>query len=359
MALYKGDEGRVQKLASPKIANQNWISVKKQSFRVACSDFDRDGRSEMFVLGSRGYATMVRANDSATVLFAPRSLKRGNDGKNALDEETSPIAIGDVNGDGYPDAVFVGYNLVYALDRSGVVLSGFPVTVTKNLPEYSFLSDPLVMDVTGDSLPEILIGTNGGMLMALNSKGKAVTDGFPISAGNFEYGETVYPMTFFVDKTMDSLSTPQVYAFQRHSASGYNLAKASTNSDVMARSWSIPGAGYERSNFFDASKLPEPVASDSVESIEEFFVYPNPVRGGVANVRYTLGMNAKSTTLEFYDITGLCVFSKKLGAASKGANQADQLDISRLGSDVYTARLKVKFTSGKKKEKLYRVGVVR
>ena len=359
MALYKGDEGRVQKLASPKIANQNWISVKKQSFRVACSDFDRDGRSEMFVLGSRGYATMVRANDSATVLFAPRSLKRGNDGKNALDEETSPIAIGDVNGDGYPDAVFVGYNLVYALDRSGVVLSGFPVTVTKNLPEYSFLSDPLVMDVTGDSLPEILIGTNGGMLMAFNSKGKAVTDGFPISAGNFEYGETVYPMTFFVDKTMDSLSTPQVYAFQRHSASGYNLAKASTDSDVMARSWSIPGAGYERSNFFDASKLPEPVASDSVESIEEFFVYPNPVRGGVANVRYTLGMNAKSTTLEFYDITGLCVFSKKLGAASKGANQADQLDISRLGSDVYTARLKVKFTSGKKKEKLYRVGVVR
>ena len=359
LALYKADNGRIQKLASPKITNKDLISVKKQSFRIACSDFDRDGNSEMFVLGSRGYGTMVRANDSATVIFAPRSFKRGNDGSSMEAEETSPIAIGDVNADGYPDAVFLGYNRVYAVDRSGVALSGFPVTVTKNLPEYSFFSDPLIMDVTGDSLPEILVGTNGGMLMAFNSKGKAVTDGFPISAGNFEYGETVYPMSFFVDTTIDSLQTPQVYAFQRHSASGYNLAKASTGSDVMARSWNIPGAGYTRLNFFDATKLSDPAASDSVESIDEFFVYPNPVRGGVANVRYTLGMDAKSATIEFYDITGLCVFSKKLGAANKGANQTDHLDVSRLGSDVYTVRLQVKFTSGKKKEKFYRVGVVR
>jgi len=359
IVLFKKDEGRIQKLASPKISDKNLISVSKQSFRVACSDFDRDGNSEMFILGSRGYGAMVRANDSATVIFAPRSFKRGNDGTNLEMEETSPIAIGDVNGDGYPDAVFLGYNRVYAIDRSGVALSGFPVTITKNLPEYAFLSDPLILDVTGDSLPEILVGTNGGMLMAFNSKGKAVTDGFPIAAGNFEYGETVYPMSFFVDRTLDSLETPQVYAFQRHSATGYNLVKASTGSTVMARSWNIPGADYERSNFFDASKLPEPATSDSVESIEEFFVYPNPVRGGVANVRYTLGMNAKSATLEFYDISGLCVFSKKLGAANKGANQTDHLDISRLGSDVYTVRLKVKFTSGKKKEKFYRVGVVR
>ncbi len=359
IALFKNSEGRVQKLATPKMKDKNLIAVSKQSFRVACSDFDRDGNSEMFILGSHGYGTMVRANDSATVIFAPRSFKRGNDGTNLEMEESSPIAIGDVNGDGYPDAVFLGYNRVYAIDRSGIVLSGFPVTVTKNLPEYAFLSDPLIMDVTGDSLPEILVGTNGGMLMAFNSKGKAITDGFPIAAGNFEYGETVYPMAFFVDRTIDSLKTPQVYAFQRHSVTGYNLVKASTESTVMARSWNVPGAGYDRLDYFDASKLPAPAVSDSVESIEEFFVYPNPVRGGVANVRYTLGMNAKSATLEFYDITGLCVFSKKLGAANKGKNQTDHLDISRLGSDVYTVRLKVKFISGKKKEKFYRVGVVR
>ena len=79
----------------------------------------------------------------------------------------------------------------------------------------------------------------------------------------------------------------------------------------------------------------------------------------MANVRYTLGMNAKSVIVEFFDIAGLCVFSKKIDGANKGRNQLDHLDISRLGSDVYTVRLRVKFDSGKKKQKFYRVGVIR
>ncbi len=359
LALYKSAEGRIQKLPSPKIQGKLLAPVKKQSFRIACSDFDRDGKSELFILGSRGYATMVRAEDSAKVLFAPKSFKRGNDGVRDFYDETSAIAISDINGDGYPDAVFLGYNLLYAIDHSGVVISGFPAKIARGLPEYSFHSDPLVVDVSGDSLPEILVGTNGGMLLAFLSNGKKFTDGFPISAGAFEYGEVVRPMSFFVAKTVDSLPGPQVYAFQRNSVSGYHLAKSAQGAVASAKAWSVPGNGNARTNFFDASRLSEPAASDSVESIGEFFVYPNPVRGGKANVRFELGMNAKSATLEFYDITGLCVFSQKLGGANKGNNQVDNLDVSRLGSDVYTARLRVKFTSGKKKEKFYRVGVVR
>lgn len=357
IALFRETDGRVQKLPSPKIQDKNLVPVGKQIFRVACSDFDRDGNPEMFLLGSRGYAAMVRANDSATVVFAPRAFKRGGDGKSDFYDETSPIAVGDVNGDGYPDAVFLGYNLVYAVDRSGVVLSGFPATITKNLPEYAFLSEPLLVDVTGDSLPEILVGTNGGLLMAFQSNGKQLTGNFPLSAGSFEYGETVAPMSFFVSRTIDSLSGLQVYAFQRSSVSGFRLPNSST--EASARSWNVPGSDNGRTGFFDASRLAEPAASDSTESIDEFFVYPNPVRGGKANVRYALGMNAKSVTIEFFDIAGLCVFSRKFEGANKGRNQIDQLDISQLGSDVYTVRLRVKFDSGKKRQKFYRVGVVR
>ena len=359
LALYKAEEGRIQKLPSPKIRAKNLFDIKKQSFRIACSDFDRDGKSEMFILGSRGYAAMVRADDSASVVFAPRSFKRGNDGVVDFYDETSPIAIGDVNGDGYPEAVFLGNNLVYAVDRSGVVISGFPIRITKNTPETSFLSDPLIVDVTGDSLPEILVGTNGGVLHAFNSNGKSVTDGFPISAGNFEYGETVHPMAFFVAKTIDSVSGPQLYAFQRRFVTGYNLAKSSALAETDAKVWSVPGSGNGRTNYFDASKLPEPAEVKAVAKIEEFFVYPNPVRGGIANARFSLGMSAKSVTIEFYDISGRLVFSKKLGKANQGNNQIDQMDISHLGSDVYSVRLKVNFDSGKKKEKFYRVGVVR
>ena len=40
-------------------------------------------------------------------------------------------------------------------------------------------------------------------------------------------------------------------------------------------------------------------------------------------------------------------------------NQFEHLDLKNLGSDVYTARLKVKFKSRKTKQKLYRVGVIK
>ena len=53
------------------------------------------------------------------------------------------------------------------------------------------------------------------------------------------------------------------------------------------------------------------------------------------------------------------MFKKKLSDVVAGRNEFGTLDLKKLGSDVYTARLKVKFKSGKTKQKLYRVGVVK
>ena len=82
------------------------------------------------------------------------------------------------------------------------------------------------------------------------------------------------------------------------------------------------------------------------------------MRGGDAKVRMELGAKPQSIKLELYDITGLCVFKTNIPDGIAGKNQAN-LDLRSLGSDIYTARLKVKFESGKTKQKLYRVGVVR
>ena len=82
------------------------------------------------------------------------------------------------------------------------------------------------------------------------------------------------------------------------------------------------------------------------------------MRGGEAKVRMELGAKPRTVRLELYDITGLCVFKTDIPDGVAGMNQAN-LDLHNLGSDIYTARLKVKFESGKTKQKLYRVGVVR
>ena len=78
----------------------------------------------------------------------------------------------------------------------------------------------------------------------------------------------------------------------------------------------------------------------------------------MAKARFEIGAPAKSATIEFYDITGLCVYKKKLGGVEAGRNQFDHLDLKSLGSDVYTARLRVEFEGGKTKQKLFRVGIV-
>jgi hypothetical protein len=93
------------------------------------------------------------------------------------------------------------------------------------------------------------------------------------------------------------------------------------------------------------------------EKIEEFFIFPNPVRGGRATARFRILAPAQNATLDIFDITGFKVFSKNI-TNIKGSNE-ESLDLSKLGSDVYSARLTVKFANGKKNEKWFRMVVMK
>ena len=328
-------------------------------FKVACTDLDRDGKLEPIFLGSRGH---VRANhlDGMDEIWT-REYKRGSRGTSGLKDETSGIALGDINGDGYPEIVFLGDNLVYALDRFGVPIDGFPVTISRGAPIVGFHSDPLLVDVTGDKIPEILVPSSDGLVYAYTGKGKRVSERFPIAAGSSEMMDSLsqaVPMSIFVTDALKDSKGPELYAFHRNSVSAFRLDKAANGAEKAPAAWSLPAGSNERTGFFDASKLGDVEAAKAKDEISDFFIYPNPVRGGDAKVRMELGAKPQSIKLELYDITGLCVFKTDIPDGVAGMNQAN-LDLHNLGSDVYTARLKVKFESGKTKQKLYRVGVVR
>ena len=328
-------------------------------FKVACTDLDRDGKLEPIFLGSRGH---IRANhlDGMDEIWT-REYKRGSRGTSGLKDETSGIALGDINDDGYPEIVFLGDNLVYALDRFGVPIDGFPVTISRGAPIVGFHSDPLLVDVTGDKIPEILVPSSDGLVYAYTGKGKRVSERFPIAAGSSEMMDSLsqaVPMSIFVTDALKDSKGPELYAFHRNSVSAFRLDKAANGAEKAPAAWSLPAGGNERTGFFDASKLGDVEAAKAKDEISDFFIYPNPVRGGDAKVRMELGAKPQSIKLELYDITGLCVFKTDIPDGVAGMNQVN-LDLHNLGSDVYTARLKVKFESGKTKQKLYRVGVVR
>lgn len=337
-----------------------------ERFRIACTDMDRDGASEIIAVGSRGTVAAINFDEGKDFLKAlwTKSYKRGAAGTSGLKDETSGIAIGDINNDGYPEVVFLGDNLVYALDRSGLPVAGFPVKISRGSPVFGFFSDPVIVDVTGDDVPEILVPSSDGLVYAVNGKGKLLTDGFPMAAGSFEYIDStsiIQPMSIFVANAVSDKKSagPELYALHRNSLSASRLRRASADATLSNAAWTLPAGGNERTGFFDASKLNDVKKVSAKDEISEFFMFPNPVRGGEAKARFEIGAAAKNATLELYDITGLCVFKQKMSDVKQGRNQFEHLDLKHLGSDVYTARLKVKFESGKTKQKLYRVGVVK
>lgn len=346
--------------------SQKLEGKKDESFRIACTDMDRDGTSEIIAVGSRGTVAAINFDEGKDFLKAlwTKSYKRGAAGTSGLKDETSGIAIGDINNDGYPEVVFLGDNLVYALDRSGLPVAGFPVKISRGSPVFGFFSDPVIVDVTGDDVPEILVPSSDGLVYAVNGKGKLLTDGFPMAAGSFEYIDStsiIQPMSIFVANAVSDKKSagPELYALHRNSLSASRLRRASADATSSNAAWTLPAGGNERTGFFDASKLSDVKKVSAKDEISEFFMFPNPVRGGEAKARFEIGAAAKNVTLELYDITGLCVFKQKMSDVKQGRNQFEHLDLKHLGSDVYTARLKVKFESGKTKQKLYRVGVVK
>ena len=335
-----------------------------EKYRLACTDLNRDGKEEMIAVGSRGTVAVSTASNKKTDLKWTKSYKRGAAGTSGLKDETSGIAIGDINGDGYPEIVFLGDNLVYALDRSGLPIAGFPVTISRGASVYGFFSDPILVDVNGDDTPEILVPSSDGLVYAFTGKGKQVTDGFPLAAGSYEDMDStsvIQPMSIFVANAVSDKKSkgPELYALHRDGVTAFRLRKASSDAAESDAAWTLPAGGNERTGYFDASKLADVKKVSSKDEISEFFMFPNPVRGGKAKARFEVGADAKNATIELYDITGLCVFKAKMSDVKQGRNQFENLDLKDLGSDVYTARLKVKFESGKTKQKLYRVGVVK
>ena len=219
------------------------------------------------------------------------------------------------------DSMYLGNNRLYIVDSSGVPLPNFPAVLSNGEPFSYFHSKPMPIALTGkeDSL-YILVPANNGLILAVNSKGKLLGEGFPLAAGTFEYDK---PDTLLLYLHNDN------YLFAKHR-------------DYISAFYLPEAKKYK----------PKQKAAPNEDKIEEFFVFPNPVRGGKATARFRILNPATAVSLDIFDITGHRVFSKDI-------QSEEILDLSKLGSDVYSARLTVKFKSGKKKEKWFRIGVIK
>lgn len=348
-------------------------AVAGETFRLAVSDFDRDGSDDAFALGSRGSALL--AGRQGVFPGWPRRFDRGQESA----PETSAPALADLDGDGRPEAIFAGNDRVHAIDRGGLQLPRWPVrigrtepvglaTASRRWPAGFIGSAPVVADLDGDSRPEVLIGLPDARIAALSASGvfhEGVLEGrtagtglspvyaqsrWPLAAGG-RVGDTLRPPVLHL-ALVPARGTESVRLHALGSLStldGFRLNGATT-------SWNLPGADARRSARLDASLLA--AASQGSKAIDGFHIFPSPVRAKSGTFRWSLGRPASSVTLTVFDQTGFAILTRSGVCSSQGSCDLPLSDL-RWGTGVYAARLQVDWSEGGSAESWTRFGVIR
>ena len=136
------------------------------------ADLFKDGQKKIVVgVGStwvhnqQGGVIIFNANGTRHCVFQTRDFGNVYANTGVADGYSDPVfsspAVGDINGDGYPDIVFGSFDFhVYAIDRNCHTLIDYNI-------EDSTWSSPALYDVDGDGRQEIFIGgdqTAGGAI---------------------------------------------------------------------------------------------------------------------------------------------------------------------------------------------------
>ncbi len=118
----------------------------------ALSDIDGDGDYEIFV------TKKVYPNGFVYVFQGDGTIVDGWPQQMDYIPGTA-VSVGDITGDGIPEVVAESYYKLWAWDKDGVVLDGFPFDQPTGCT--NSYSDPILVDLDGDNIREIVYGTHG------------------------------------------------------------------------------------------------------------------------------------------------------------------------------------------------------
>lgn len=101
----------------------------------------------------------------------------------------SSAAVGDITGDAFPEVVMESYSGLFAWGPDGNPLTGFPYLMPNS--DVNSYSSPVLADVDGDNVREIIFGTHvlggGGYVYILKNNG-TVLSGWPKPTTQWIYG---------------------------------------------------------------------------------------------------------------------------------------------------------------------------
>jgi hypothetical protein len=181
---------------------------------------------------------------------------------------------------------------------------------------------------------------------------------WPLTAGGLTLDSTRAPFVHISLARLDPGSGAEGLDLIAQTASGSLNVWTLRDAQHSASNWAVPGGDFGRSQRLDASVLADTVVVVPAESIEEFHLYPSPLRGGIAKIHLKIGARANSARIRVYDLSGRAVKDESFAILAGGTQPVRTLDLSRLGPDVYSVLCEVSFPGGKK-SKWQRLGVVK
>ncbi len=401
-------------------------------FTVVTGDLDNDGKSELIVSDSRqGVWVYTRElklaqgwkddpNDWANAYYIDPQKRSGVD-RNRYPQNASAPALVDLNRNGNLDIIVSGINGIYALNRKGTLLSGWPAyldnrywyqrgsVTTSPIVVSSNKNEPLVLfsSPTGEratfAVAKILTADKQTGVVTFRRDDGKLDSLWDMSAKSIDTVLTIgdsliYPYTLpggFVDALTSNASRPvskigswPVPQSRWPLSTGASVTtsplvyRASPNtatslfavsSDGMVYRWELSNdmrvdSLYWPQNGFNAARSfayggPSVSTEDIVKEYKEpitFWNYPNPTSKDetYTTFKYQFNNNAKNVRLDIQTITGYKMDAfKNLNGDFPGWNEFS-VNLKKYGPGIYRCRMEAE-VNGKKYSKFWKMAVVK
>jgi M6 family metalloprotease-like protein len=331
----------------------SWSLGNSPPSTPASGDIDADGFDEVVLTTGN----VVRIFEEGTGSNSPNTagLRAGN---------ASGPALGDIDLDGTLEIAVWDEEFMYMLKSNGALVSNWPRRIQSELAENQpprtitrVHDSPVVGDIDGDGAIEVIFPVQEGSIF-----------GFERDASNVSGFPRVGPAGVKVTPTIAKLG----------GSTGYSLVSTGfieeidffdnvvdTISGIGSMTMAIQGLpgtdvndiqywpGFQRNNLRQGMVIESLPLKSGAGVIEQnsFYIYPNPVTGGVVHARVTLNA-AAAVLVEVYNAEGERAFERQVSANPSGLIDTpldEAIDVSGMKSGVYFMRLQITSSSGTEK----------